>query len=361
MFLFQAEGRNFRNYKNFSLSLEKPLSFFTGNNGEGKTSILEAIFLGLRGKSFKPGQGPNFIKEGERQAFIRLSFNETEGQSFVESHFEVKEGQLSRELRYCGKKVSRSFLEKKFPLLFWIGEKLESIKGGSSEKRKLLDEMLLFEGQRDVVEKFQRCLREKNSLLWNFKKGICSKREAYQTLEALNVSFLKASIDLTEKRMALLEKVFPKASGIFPTHQNLDYRYEIEGRILKHQEERERLLQEALSNKVIQELEAGRVLFGPGKHDILFLFNGKDSRVFCSQGQQRIFVLSLLMAQALFFKKPLVFLDDVLSELDERTVKKLLFFLEETGCQVFITNCKKIDINLKKMSFFDVKNGTINP
>ena len=162
--------------------------------------------------------------------------------------------------------------------------------------------MLLFEGHRDVVERFQRCLREKNSLLWNFKKGLCSRKEAHQTLEALNVSFLKASIDLTEKRIALLERVFPKASGIFPTHQNLDYKYEIEGQVSKNKEEREQLLKEDLSNKTVLELETGRVLSGPGKHDILFLFNGKDSRVFCSQGQQRIFVLSLLMAQALFLK-----------------------------------------------------------
>ena len=361
MFLFQAEGQNFRNYKIFSLSLQKSINFFAGDNGQGKTSFLEALFASLRGRSFKPNQGAGFIKEGEKKAFVRLSFEEDRGQSSVKSTFQVEEGRLLRELRYCEKKVSRSFLEKKFPLLFWIGERLESIKGGSSEKRKLLDEMLLFEGQRNAVDRFQKCLRQKNSLLWNFKKGLCSVKEARQTLEALNVPFLKASIDLTEKRIALLEKVFKKASGIFPTHQSLDYRYEIKGQTPKEAEERENLIKEDIFKNTSLELETGRVLSGPGKHDILFLFNGRDSRIFCSQGQQRVFILSLLMSQALFLEKPLIFLDDVLSELDKMTVKKLLFFLEETGCQVFITNCTKIDINLKKMSFFEVKNGTINP
>lgn len=260
MFLFQAEGQNFRNYKNFSLSLEKPLSFFTGDNGQGKTSFLEALFAGLRGRSFKPNQGPNFIKEGEKTAFIRLSFKETGGQSSVESTFQMNEGQLSRELRYCKKKVPRSFLEKKFPLLFWIGERLESIKGGSSEKRKLLDEMLLFEGHRDVVERFQKCQREKTSLLWSFKKGLCSGKEVRQTLEALNVSFLKASIDLTERRIALLEKIFKKASGLFPTHQSLGYRYKIKDQAPKDREERAHLIKEDLFKKILLELETGRVL-----------------------------------------------------------------------------------------------------
>ena len=277
-----------------------------------------------------------------------------------ESVFSVKEGRLCRELSYCGKKVSRSFLEKQFPLLFWIGEKLEAIKGGSAEKRQLIDEMLIFDGQRQVVERFQRSLKEKSSLLWNYKKGLCLEEEARKTMEAINGPFLQASFDLTEKRTGLLGRVFEKIPQVFPIHHNLDYRYEICGQTMAYGEKARELIAEDLFKKAPLELETGRVLSGPGKHDILFLFNGKNSRFFCSQGQQRVFILSLLMSQVFFVKNPLIFLDDVLSELDEETQAKLLSFLEETGCQVFITNCKKIDINLKKKSFFEVKNGTIN-
>ena len=361
MFLLQAEGRSFRNYKSFSVTFQDHLNFFLGDNGQGKTSFLEALFATLRGKSFKPNTGPHFIREGQQRASVRLRFQETLGESLVESDFYIKESRLCRDLSYCGKKVSLSFLEKRFPLLFWIGEKLEAIKGGSAEKRKLLDDMLIFDGKRLVVEKFQKALKEKTSLLWNYKRGLCSEREAKKTLEALNGPFLQASFDLVEERSGLLERVFQKAPCIFPEHQELDYRYEICGQALEDSEKARILMKEDLLKKAALELDAGRVLSGPGKHDLFFLFNGKNSRVFCSQGQQRAFILSLLMSQVFFVKNPLIFLDDVLSELDERTQKKLLFFLEETGCQVFITNCKKVDINLKKMSFFSVKNGTISP
>ena len=361
MFLFQAEGQDFRNYKNFSVTFQNHLNFFVGENGQGKTSFLEALFTALRGRSFKPNTGAYFIREGKDQALAQLRFRESQGTSLVKSVLYIKEGRLCRDLSYCGKKASRSFLEKRFPLLFWIGEKLEAIKGGSAEKRKLIDEMLIFDGQRVVVERFQRSLKEKTSLLWNYKRGLCSETEAKKTLEAVNGPFLQASFDLMEKRTRLLERVFKKAPGIFPNHQNLDYRYEICGQNLACNEEARALMKEDLLKKASLELETGRVLSGPGKHDIFFLFNGKNSRVFCSQGQQRLFILSLLMSQVFFVKNPLIFLDDVLSELDEGAQKKLLSFLEETGCQVFITNHKKFDINLKKVSFFNVKNGTINP
>ena len=361
MFLFQAEGRNFRNYKAFSVPLKKNLNFFIGDNGEGKTSFLEALFTALRGKSFKPNTGPYFIKEGESKASLRLYFKESQGESLVESFFFVKEGRLCGNLNYCGKKVSRRGLEKKIPLLFWIGERLEAVKGGSSEKRKLIDDMLIFAGQRPIVERFQKCLKEKTHLLWNYKKGLSSEKEVKKTLEALNGPFLQASLDLLEKRRELLEKVFREAPRFFPTHQDLDYRYEIiHERVIDNNQAKD-LMEKDLLRKFPLELEAGRVLSGPIKHDILFLFNGKNSRVFCSQGQQRVFILSLLMSQVFFIENPLIFLDDVLSELDEKVQKKLLSFLEKSHCQVFITNCKKTGINLKKQSFFEVKNGTINP
>ena len=361
MFLFQAEGKDFRNYRSFSVAFQNNLNFFVGDNGQGKTSFLEALFTALRGRSFKPNIGAYFIREREDQALVRLRFRESQGESLVESALYVKEGRLCRDLSFCGKKVSRSFLEKRFPLLFWIGEKLETIKGGSAEKRKLIDEMLVFDGQRAVVERFQRSLKEKTSLLWNYKRGLCSETEARKTLEAINGPFLQASFNLMESRAGLLERVFKKAPGIFPQHQTLDYRYEICGQIPASKEEARALIEEDLFKKAALELDVGRVLSGSGKHDIFFLFNGRNSRVFCSQGQQRVFILSLLMSQVFFVKNPLIFLDDVLSELDEGTRKKLLSFLEETACQVFITNHKKIDINLKKVSFFNIKSGTINP
>ena len=359
MFLLHAEGQNFRNYKSFCLNFTNNMNFLVGENGQGKTSLLEALFTALRGRSFKPNTGPYFIREGERRACVRLRFKEPEGPSLVASDFYMQEARLCRDLSYCGKKASRSFMEKKFPLALWIGEKLEAIKGGSSEKRKLLDEMLLFEGQGPVWERFQKCLKEKASLLWNCKKGLCSETEAKKTLSALNISFLKASLDLTEQRLLLLKRIFKKAPEVFLKIRDLDYRYEIQGRPVGDREEFQELMQEDLFKKASLELEAGRILSGPGKHDILFLFKGKNSRVFCSQGQQRVFILSLLMSQVVCAKHPLIFLDDVLSELDEKTQARLLLFLEETGCQVFITNCKRPSCHLEEPSFFEVKNGTI--
>ena len=372
MILTRAEGRGFRNYTNFSLSTASDrIGFFTGGNGQGKTSFLEAIFAALRGRSFKPAAGPLFIKEGEDQAFVRLIFQETKSgsRSTVESVFSSKNGRLVKETSCCGKKVSRSFLEKRFPLLCWTSDHLQTIKGGSSEKRKLLDEMLRFEGASYETAKFQKCLKEKSALLLNFKKGLCSLNEAEKTLRALNPLFLKASFDLTEKRLDLLKKIFAKAPPFFSGFHEWDFQYKIEGRAAALLDEKTRsLMAKDLEDKAVWELQSGRVLSGAGRHEILFLFEGRDARTFCSQGQQRLFILSLLMTQILNFEKPpLILLDDVLSELDETASVRLLSFLQETGSQSFITSCAPLppavtdgkNPLLKQAAFYKVKSGSI--
>ena len=372
MILTKAEGRGFRNYASFSLSVPPaPIHFLTGGNGQGKTSFLEAVFAALRGRSFKPATGCLFIKEGESQAFVRLFFRETESGSVssVESAFSSQEGRLVKETGFCGKKVSRSFLEKRFPLLCWTSDHLQTVKGGSSEKRKLLDEMLRFEGASYETAQFQKCLKEKSALLLNLKKGLCSLKEAESTLRALNPLFLKASFDLTEKRLSLLKKVFAKAPQFFSAFYERSFQYKISGRAFTALDEAARsLMTEDLFEKAGEELQAGRVLSGAGRHDILFLFEGKDARTFCSQGQQRVFILSLLMAQALSFEKPpLILLDDVLSELDAAASGKLLSFLQTTGSQSFITSCAplppavtaKTRSLLKNAAFYKVKNGSL--
>ena len=119
------------------------------------------------------------------------------------------------------------------------------------------------------------------------------------------------------------------------------------------------LLKEDLKRKKEMEMQLGIPLSGPQKHEIHFFFNGKDSRTFCSKGEQRAFVLALLGSHVQKLPKAFLFLDDVLLELDEKIQNKFLQFLEKNHCQTFLTNCKVISFKTKKMSFFSVKNGII--
>ena len=128
---------------------------------------------------------------------------------------------------------------------------------------------------------------------------------------------------------------------------------------------------EALRNRMKElahaELKSGISLVGPQKHDVIFLYNGKDSRFFCSQGQQRTIILAYKMAQIVYHQKihgfyPLLLLDDVLSELDLLKQESLISTLNQTETQTFVTTTDVSllsKLSMSKASVFKIKNGQI--
>ena len=361
--ILEAEGRNFRNHKHFTLLFDKKFNIFYGRNGQGKTSLLEALFTGLRGKSFRPYTSFDFIQSGQNQSSVQLQVKEEEGESSLFSTFHKKGSE--RQILYCGKKVGPTFLERKFPVLIFTSEKINVIKKEASERRNLVDELLAFQGKKLVLKQYRNSFRQKNALLSSYQKGDYSFTEAQSLLATLNESFLKNALELMRERLLILTELFHGIKSVAellfsdPIPQ-LEFEYYASGTPVQTVEEGESLLREDLKDKISLELKTGRCLAGPHRQEIKFLFNGQDSRTFCSQGQQRIFILSLIGTQINPLNPPFLFLDDVLSELDDGAQRKLLSFLEKTEAQVFLTGCKKVPWMTKKMSFFPIKNGTIS-
>ncbi len=365
MFLTKVEAKNFRNYKSLSLDSFSSINIFLGDNGQGKTSLLEAIYFALRGKSFKPYIGNHFIKEGEEKGFVSLNFKEAEGDSQIESSFLRTKKGFQKEIKYCGKKTNLSFLSKKFPSLVFTEQNLKAIRQGPGERRDFIDQLLLGKGEDELIYNFTRILKEKNSLLKSYKKTLISSKDFLKLFEVLNENFLKISLQLTKKRLQTLQDLFFNITTISPHFfsdpiPKLGFQYKIHGEnIAQNPDKMPPLLLEDLEQKKDLEMQSGLSLSGPHKHEIVLLYNGQDSRIHCSQGQQRTFLLALLGTQLNKAEETLLFLDDVLMELDDKNQERFLAFLEKISCQTFLTNCKKIHSKLKKMSFFYVKNGTI--
>ena len=362
--VLQTEAQNFRVYNHLKLDLKPNLNIFLGDNGEGKTAFLEILFVGLRGKSFRPFAGDEFIQNNKESASIFLSL-EKEGKLDIEVFFKKQNNKFYREVFLNNKKTNFSYLKKEFPVLVFTEEDINAIKGASEQRRRLVDQFLVFNGKENKIKMFGNVLREKASLLRSYKKGLCSLAETKKTLEVLNDIFLEHSIELLKERFSYLikagERLKSLSFNLLPEGSLIDFDYFISSQKISCLEEAKLEMKNQLNEKLPLELEAGFPLAGPQKHKILFLFNGKNSRTFCSQGQQRALVLSLLLSEVLGAKKPLLFLDDVLSELDEKTQEKVLFSLEKTGCQSFLTSCKKIPFKPKKSCFFLAKNGTMGP
>ncbi|MCY4513416.1 MAG: DNA replication and repair protein RecF [Bdellovibrionales bacterium] len=362
--LLKAEGCNFRNYNHFSFSPEK-FNIFYGSNGQGKTSLLEALFIGLRGKTFRLYTSFSDVIQSEKnQASVQLRVKEERGESIISSIFQQHKS--TGQVLYCGKKTGRAFLEKRFPILIFTVEKIDVIKKDAGERRNLVDELLSFHGKKNIFQRYIHSLKQKNALLLAYQKGEYSFSGAQKLLHVLNENFLQCSVELMKERLIFLNRLFQDVRKIVKelfssSIPELGFLYDVSGSSITTAEEGGEILKKNLIERMDQELRAGRSLIGPHRQDIKFLFNQRDSRVFCSQGQQRLLILSLITSQINPLNPPFVFLDDVLSELDDKAQQNLLSFLEKTRAQVFLTSCKKVPWMTKNMSFFSIKNGTINP
>ena len=365
MFLKSAEIYHFRNYQKCSLELTSPISVFTGDNGQGKTSFLEALYCGLRGKSFHPFISFQFVQSQKNKARIYLTLKENEGLSTLDALFFLTESGLKKEILYCGKKTTPLFLIKKFPSFVFTESSVKCIRQGPDQRRAFVDEMLCIGKQKQIKEEFNQILKQKKAFLKNMQREQPFSRETYGTLKALNYKFLQSSFCLVQERLKLLEKLFSsleilKKDFFKEPVPELSFSYNfLDHKNLKSDTDIFLFLEEDLKQKEKLEIQKGIPFCGPQKHDICFLFNGEDSRTFCSKGEQRTFVLSLLGCYIQNFPTAFLFLDDVLLELDEEAQNKFLKFLEKNDCQTFLTNCKVISFKTKKMSFFSVKNGRI--
>ena len=205
--LLKAEGCHFRNYKHFSLSPKK-FNIFYGSNGQGKTSLLEALFIGLRGKSFRPYTlFSDFIQSEQDQSSIHLKIKEEKGESVIVSTFQ--KFKTKGEVFYCGKKVGKAFLERQFPILIFTVEKLDVIKKDAGERRDLVDELLSFHEKKEVLQRYKRSLKQKNALFLSYQRGEYSFNKARKLLYVFNETFLQCSVELMRERLFFFESVIP--------------------------------------------------------------------------------------------------------------------------------------------------------
>ena len=373
MKFISARLKNFRNIPSLEIAFNSGLNLFLGENGQGKTNLLEALYLSINGKSFRPSSTDNFIGFSEPQ----IVFVQTEiEQKNLESRLETKIENSRKGHFLNGKRVSGTYLLKSFPCVLFSPESLSAIKSGPEQRRELIDELLITFNLDNAakINDFKKCLRSRNKILKSFLKGEVNKEQTELMLDSMEKTFLDLSVEITVLRLEALYGIFEdlnKAASYISDNENqkIDINYLIseEDSLHKSEEEIRQSLVARLRQLKGAELASGNSLVGPHKHDIRFLFNGNDSRYYCSQGQQRSLILAFKLAQILYHYRihsnpPVLMLDDVLSELDLNKRKKLIDFLKDLKTQIFVTttDISSVDFFLNEsVSIFSVKNGEI--
>ena len=335
---------NYRNIAAASLVPGPELTVICGNNGQGKTNLLEAVWLLTGGKSFRSGKDIELIRRDAPFAALEAV---TVGDNGKENQIRLTVGAAGTERpgRYAvwnGAAPKRaSSLAGSFPAVVFDPGHLSLVKGPPDGRRRFLDAALcqLYPGYLTLYRRYVRILQQKNSLLRRAPAGLERPlREKLDLLEVLNEELAACGEEVQARRRAYLDLLAPMAAENY--------------RELSRGAEQLAICYEAqfepgglaglLAARRDEEVRAGQSLCGPHREDLSFTLDGQPARSFASQGQQRSAVLSLKMAEAdasaqITGERPVLLLDDVLSELDEGRRAYLLTRMRER--QTFVTSC----------------------
>ncbi len=375
MFIEKIRLLHFRNFIEAKLDLCPNVNILYGENAQGKTNFVEAISTALQGSSFRTTDVKNLINAPlSASAYVEIHLQKNNLQHKVATQLSEQE----KKIFLNEKKVAKSTIRREFSTVLFSPESLSVIKNSDRERRELIDELIesIFIENRKCLENYRRLLKQRNALLKDFRDNkyeINPRNVLY--LETLTEQFLLCAAEVVEIRLKALQKIIPLLQQVLTEIFNegdvdIAVDYVISDQRFRHIERSEAY--DAMYKRSLQlksaEIKMGHSLVGPHKHDICLLFNEKDSRYYCSQGQQRLLILAFKMAQiGLHFdvhgSYPILLLDDVLSEIDEFKRHKLIEVLESLRAQIFITTTENTVLrylNRSSYSVFEVKKGQIN-
>lgn len=365
MFLKDLSIINFRNHKKTKILFSKYINIIYGNNGEGKTNILEAIYvLGLT-KSFRQNLNENLIKNGTEMALIKGNLKKE-----LTYTLEIDLEKTSKIMKIDNNKVVKvsDYIDKTNIIVFHT-EDLELIRGVPGNRRKYLDIQLsqLSINYFNIINQFNKILKTRNELL---KKISNNETVDMHYFDILTDYFIEKSIFIYRMRNEYIERVNKHCSSIFESLSDLKgFKIIYETNISLNSFDKEiikNVLKQKLKENLEKEIRFKTTLFGPHKDDFIFDLKGNNLRLVGSQGQCRLAVLGLKLSEIELFKNfkktsPIILLDDVFSELDKKKKNNLLKFIDN-GMQVIITTTDLNSISkkiLNKAKLIKVKDGSI--
>lgn len=360
MIIKHHSAKNFRNLESVSFTPHPEMNVIYGENGQGKTNIIESIWLLTGFYSFRARKNAQLIEQGCDEAEIENIFY-----SHSREQNAVMKINKRKELILNGVKEEspRVMMGKYFAVVF-SPSTLGIVQDGPGERRKLIDIALslIKPNYAVVMSRYLRVLDQRNALLK--KLGERSFEFDYMApwdteLANLGAKIIKYRLDYIEQLSALSSEIY---NGISSGRETFSFYYDFS---------KENISEEEIKQKLISDIEKSREAdikrlytnAGPHTHDLVLTLNGKDARTFGSQGQQRSCALAMKLGEASIIERitgecPVVLLDDVMSELDEGRQTFILNYLD--NWQVFITCCDPSQLlRSKKGKAFEVINGEI--
>ena len=368
--------RNFRNHTGTTLDCADRCNLLLGDNGQGKTNLLEAIaYLSLTksafgcsdttvvaiGKDFLEVEG-KFHSDADTETEVRIAYSAVAGEKSVTLN-QKRIGRFSDALGL-------------FPIVVLSPEHHAITLGAPADRRKFVDFVLSQASKSYLLDllEYRRALKQRNRLLQD--QGV-ARGEPSTSLEAWDEELIRYGSRLVYARLEFLKSFQPyfqqAYAGLIEGTEEPRVRYvstigETQTTLenIVDKAEAERLFREALGDTEADDLRVGMTLVGPHRDDLSFTINGLDVRKYASQGQHKTLLIGLKAAEFDYLKKlrqetPMMLLDDVFGELDDTRSRLLLSFLETVG-QTFITAARDSIFNTlsdNRCRRFYVANGAL--
>ena len=357
MIIRSIELKNFRNYEDLNLSFDSGTNIIFGDNAQGKTNILEALYMSGTTKSHKGSKDREMIKFGEQESHIRTIVTKENTDYQIDIHLKNNRSKGIAINRVPIKKASELF--GLLNIVFFSPEDLNIIKNGPAERRRFLDSELcqLDRMYLSDLAYYNKILNQRNKLL----KDMVYRPELSDTLPVWDMQLAETGKKIIKRRRRFVEELNEIARHIHyhisGEKENMMVRYEPSIVENSFEEELEQVRE--------RDLKLCQTSVGPHRDDLIISIHDVDIRKFGSQGQQRTSALSLKLSEIALVKNsihdtPVLLLDDVLSELDSSRQNYLLNHIYDTQTMITCTGLDEFVKNRIELNrVFEVIKGSV--
>ncbi len=357
MYIKKVKLENFRNYDNLEVEFKKDFNLIYGNNAQGKTNILEAIYLSAIGKSFQTNKDSEMIKIGKEKAKVEIEYETKDREGKITVEIADKKTFFINGIKQ--KKISD--IIGKINIVLFYPDNIDIIKGGPAERRRFLDIMIsqLKPNYIHILNKYLKTLDQRNAYLKQIKFDNKSK----DMLEIWDESLSQLSYQIYTYRSEYIQKIKEKIKVVHNKITNCGQQDEkIEISFISSGKSQKDFYENLLRNRE-NDIRKGYTSTGSHRDDFDIYINDKKVNVYGSQGQQRTSVLSLKLTELNIIQdeigeSPILLLDDFMSELDENRRNNLTNAIENN--QVFITCTDKILVEEKNNTIYHIENAKLS-
>ncbi len=350
MIIQELKINNLRNLSSVAMELSTGLNLIVGPNASGKTSLIESVYLLGRGKTFRGPRQENIIQDGKEQAtiFANMAGQKRETIGLIKSR-------KGMEISINGNRQCKvSTLANHFPLNLITPKTYELIEASPEIRRRFLDWAVFHvePNYKNIVSSYLKLVKERNHLLKN----------DHSLLSHWEASIEKQADSITKYRKGYLKKLTPYFNEVVQRYRKMPQLL-----ILYHQgSDASQSLSAVLASKREIDISRGFTSAGPHRADLKILVDGKMAKYRLSRGEQKIATVALILAQIKLLKQqankqPLLLIDDLAAELDEKNRETTLSLVRDIDIQVLLTSTSKEIIPLSgDEKTFHVEQGVVS-